>query len=419
MNVTRIRKFPVSLGIAVISFVVNLSFFGALLADNTAATAATDVAPPGSGTQTGSAVSTEKGAFDWLDSKLPVHFTLDVNTYYDDNIFISPTKSSDYIFRISPGINYTLGEEGESSNYLALRYVPTIIEYYTHSSQDAVNQNADMVYEHNFQKLKLTLEQSYVHSNDTSIQAGAIVVSNIYDTHLSAHYDYNDKLSINADVNQSLAYYPSSLYSNVYEWSGGAYFLYQITPKISLGVGPRAGYDEIPGQPSQTWEQGLLHLTYNVTEKVTLTASGGGEVRQFDTNISDQVTGVFNVGAYWTPFVGTSLNITGYRRNAPSYSVGGTNFTATGISTGIRQNFLEDFWLGINGGYENDAYTPASQGITGARNDNYYYVRPYFQWTPQKWVSLTAYYQYSRNDSTLNVVSFNDNQVGASVSFRY
>jgi len=397
---------------------MNLSFSGALQADNTTMAANQDVVPPGSSAQT-SAVTTEKGPFDWLDSRLPIHFTLDFNSYYDDNIFIAPVKTNDYVFRISPGLDYSLGVEGETDNYLYLKYVPTIIEYYTNSQQDAVNQYANMLYEHNFAKLKLTLEQTYNHSNDTSIQAGAIVVSNIYDTHINAHYDYSDKLSINADVNQSLAYYPSTLYSNVYEWSGGAYFLYQITPKISMGVGGRGGYDEIPRQPSQTWEQGLLHLTYNVTEKVTLTASGGGEIRQFDTGISDQVTGVFNLGAYWTPFHGTSLSLTGYRRNAPSYSVGGTNFTATGISAGIRQNFLQDFYLGLNGGYENDAYTPASQGVTGARNDNYYYMRPYFQWTPQKWVSLTAYYQYSRNDSTLYPVSFNDNQIGTSIIFRY
>jgi len=416
MNVTRMRKFLVLHGIAAMALVMNASFSSGLRADSPATVA---VVAPGSDNQT-SAVTTEKRPFDWLDSRLPVHFTLDFNSFYDDNIFIAPVKTSDYVFRISPGINYTLGVEGESSNYLTLKYIPTIIEYYTNSQQDAVNQNADLYYEHNFQKLRLTLEQNYQHLNDTSIQAGAIVVSNLYNTHLGAHYDYSDKLSINADVDQSLSYYPGAGYNNVYEWSGGAYFLYQVTPKISLGVGPRVGYDQIPGQPSQTWEQGLLHLTYNVTEKVTLTASGGGEVRQFDSSaLSDQVTGVFNLGAYWTPFVGTSVSLTGYRRNAPSYSIGGTNFTATGISAGIRQNFLQDFYLGINGGYENDAYTPASVGITGARNDNYYYMHPYFQWTPQKWVSLTAYYQYSRNDSTLAPISFNDSQVGTTISFRY
>ena len=56
------------------------------------------------------------------------------------------------ILRISPGVNYAFGDEGESYNYLALKYVPTIIEYYTNSQQDAVNQNADMVYEHLFQE---------------------------------------------------------------------------------------------------------------------------------------------------------------------------------------------------------------------------------------------------------------------------
>ena len=361
----------------------------------------------------------KSGPFDWLNSRLPIHFTLDFNSYYDDNIFISPHKTNDYVFRISPGVNYTYGEEGESDNYLALTYVPTVIEYYSNSQQDAVDQNADMLYEHNFQRLKLSLEQSYVHSNDTSIQAGTIVVSNVYSTTAKASYDYSDKLSIMASFNQDLSYYQNPGYNNVYERSGSAYFLYQVLPKVSLGVGPTIGADDIPGQPSQMWEQGLAHLTYNATEKVTLAASGGVEDRQFNTNISNQITGVFNLSAYWTPFDGTSLNIAGYRRNAPSYSIGGTNFTATGISVGIRQNFLQDFYVGLNGGYENDAYTAASVGVTGARNDNYYYIHPYVQWNAEKWFQVVAYYQYSADDSTINALSFNDNQVGATLSFKY
>lgn len=399
---------------------INLSFSSSLRADNTAATTA--VTPADAGTPTDaqtSAATDKKDPFDWLNSRLPVHFTLDFNSYYDDNIFISPNKTSDYVFRISPGVNYTFGEEGESDNYLALKYIPTLIEYYTNSQQDAVDQNADMFYEHNFQKLKLSLEQSYVHLNDTSVQAGTIVVSNAYSTTASASYNYSDKLSIMANVNQTLSYYENPGYTNDYERSGGIYFLYQITPKISLGVGPNIGTDELPGQPSQTWEQGLVHATYNATEKLTIKASAGGEVREFDANVSNQVTGIFDIGGYWTPFEGTQLNLTGYRRNNPSYAIGGTNYTATGISAGIKQNFLQNFYAGINGGYENDAYTAASVGATGARNDNYYYIHPYLEWAPEKFLTVTAYYQYSANDSTLSSISFNDNQVGSTISFKY
>lgn len=366
------------------------------------------------------ATETGKGPFDWLDSKLPIHFTLNYTNYYDDNIYISPNKTSDYVFNISPGLSYSLGQEGESDNYLSLIYVPTIIEYYTNSQQDAVDQHATMVYEHNFQKLKLSLSQSYAHTNQTSIQAGTIVVSNLYNTALAAHYDYSDKLSINADFAQDLSYYPGSGYTNFYEWSGGAYFLYQVLPKVSLGFGPRIGTDHIVNQPDQTWEQALLHATYSATEKLTFTASGGAEFRQYETSaVGNKVSGVFSLGGYWTPFEGTGVNLTAYRRNTPSYSIGGTNMMATGISAGVRQNFLQSFYLGINGGYENDAYSAAAPGVTGARNDNYYFVHPYFQWNAKDWLQLVAYYQYSANDSNLSSVSFNDNQVGFTVNFRY
>jgi hypothetical protein len=422
MNATQFKGSLASLAVALAAFAINLSTVNIASAQDAVAHVPSPVAATpstGSDMPQSSAVSDKKGPFDWLDQRLPIHFTLDFNSYYDDNIFISPVKTNDYVFHITPGLNYAYGEEGESENFLSLSYAPTIIEYYTNSQQDAVDQNANMVYEHNFQKLKLSLSQGYAYTNETSVQAGTIVVSSVYSTRAAASYDYSDKVKINADFGQTLSYYKNPGYSNVYEWAGGAYFLYQITPKISLGVGPRAGYDAIPHQPGQTWEQGLVHATYEVTEKISLKASAGGEVRQFDTNLQDQVTGVFDIGGYWTPFSGTMVNLVGYRRNNPSYSIGGTNFTATGISAGIRQNFFQDFYAGVNGGYENDAYTAASVGATGARNDNYYYVHPYVQWNAKKWLELVAYYQFSEDDSTVNAVSFSDNQVGATLSFKY
>ena len=423
MNATQISKSFGLLGVALAAAAINLLISNALWAQDAVAHVPTPVAATpstGSDIPQSSAVSDKKGPFDWLDQRLPIHFTLDFNSYYDNNIYISPVKSSDYIFNITPGLNYAYGEEGESENFLSLSYAPTIIEYYTHSQQDAVNQNANMVYEHNFQKLKLSLSQGYSYSNETSAQAGAIVVSSVYSTRAAASYDYSDKVKINADFGQTLSYYKNPGYTNIYEWSGGAYFLYQITPKISLGVGPRAGYDSIPGQPSQTWEQGLVHATYDVTEKISIKASAGGEVRQYDTSaVQTQVTGVFDIGGYWTPFEGTSVNLVSYRRNNPSYSIGGTNFTATGISAGVRQNFFRDFYAGVNGGYENDAYTAASAAASGARNDNYYFVHPYVQWNAKKWLEVVAYYQYSEDQSTIQSLSFSDNQVGASLSFKY
>jgi hypothetical protein len=419
MNVTRIKS---NSAMTVLTTVVMaLSLPVGLKADTSTAAPALE-APTGTATgQTSAATQDKSGPFDWTDSRLPIHFTLDFTTYYDDNIFISPVKTSDQVFHISPGVNYAYGQEGESDNYLSLKYVPTIIEYYTNSQQDAVDQYADMTYEHNFKKLKLTLDQNYIYSNQTSIQAGTIVVSSAYNTNLKADYNYSDKVSIEAYFNQNLSYYNNPGYNNIYEWSGGAYFLYQITPKFSMGVGPSVGTDQITnGVPSQTWEQGLVHLTYSATEKINLTASFGGEVRQFDaTGVQDQVTGVFNLGAYWTPFEGTALTLNGYRHNNPSYAVTGTNYTATGVSAGIRQSFLTKFDLGLNGGYENDAYTAANTGITGARNDNYYFIHPYVEWHPKDWCSATLYYQYSANDSNLSFISFNDNQVGITLSLNY
>jgi len=365
-----------------------------------------------------SAAQPETGPFDWL-SNIPIHLSLNETTYYDDNIFVSPHKTRDYVFDITPTLTYEFGKRGESDNYLSLSYAPTLIKYYHHANQDALDQNANILYEHHFEKLTLGLGQSYLHTFGASIEAGGLINSDIYTTNATGDYDYSDKLKIKANFTQTISTYPDPGNHDISEWAGGVYFLYQITPKISLGFGPRVGTVDIQMEPSQTYEQGLVHATYSVTQKITVQASGGVEDRQYDANVSDKIYGVYDLGVYYTPFDGTTVSLNGYRRNTPSFSLNGVNYTATGGSLGVKQKFLDEYTIGTNAGLENDAYTAAATGTTSTRNDNYFYARPYFQWDAQDWLQLMAYYQYSKNESTTSGIGFNDSQVGGSVTLKY
>ena len=108
MNATQISKSFGLLGVALAAAAINLLISNALWAQDAVAHVPTPVAATpstGSDIPQSSAVSDKKGPFDWLDQRLPIHFTLDFNSYYDNNIYISPVKSSDYIFNITPGLN--------------------------------------------------------------------------------------------------------------------------------------------------------------------------------------------------------------------------------------------------------------------------------------------------------------------------
>ena len=64
----------------------------------------------------------------------------------------------------------------------------------------------------------------------------------------------------------------------------------------------------------QTFEQVNFRINYQVTGKFGLSASGGVEFRQFDGNRGDYATPVFELGAIYNPFDGTTITLAAGRR---------------------------------------------------------------------------------------------------------
>ena len=82
-----------------------------------------------------------------------------------------------------------------------------------------------------------------------------------------------------------------------------------------VGVGGTFGLDFVE-DPSvdQTFEQANVRINYQATGKLGLSASAGVEFRQFDNHRGDRVTPVFELGAIYRPFDGTTVTLTAGRR---------------------------------------------------------------------------------------------------------
>ena len=359
---------------------------------------------------------------------------LTIRGVYDDNINISQTnRISDYYVAIEPSITLGFGDiVGRQENYIRLDYIPSIFLFADHSEDDAVQHLVRLEGHHRFSRLDLTMSQdiqildgaNLSTTTDTTgshanLDVGARTRVNIYTTQLNASYELTGKTFLSSGLYGAVTDYPSLISSEVV--SGNLFINYNYSEKVVIGLGGTGGYDSVDDpNPDQTFEQANVRLTYQATGKVSLNASGGVEFRQFENSSrGEYISPVFQIGATYQPFDGTSLSLNVNRRTLNSAVFAGQDFASTNVSVGVTQRLFQRIFLGLSLGYENDDYFSASSGVSATRRDNYYFVEPAIDIGITRFWAIGAYYLHRQNDSSLDSFGFYNNQVGLRTTLRF
>jgi hypothetical protein len=419
----------------VISLVVAMAGEYAVLAQDPSATAPVDsISAPTPATDAGASTPTttapSTGApgrinsswLDDLDSPLPVHFGLFASETYDDNIFLQPNKTYDYVSHIAPSLSYVMGDpEATDANYLSAFYSPTFLIYGENTRENSVEEDVNVQYAYTFTKLRLSIQQQYQRLADATVDADDIVKRSIYTTTAAASYDYNDRLSFQMIGTQTITDYDDQFRANTNEWTINAFFLYELTPKLKLGFGPLVGFLDEEYAPNQTYEQFLAHLQYQATGKITISLSLGGEDRQYQYGESDQLTPVFDLRTDYQATDATSLFLDGHAETYSSSTLQGENYQDVAIQGGISQRFFQKFFLSISGGYDHSTYRDLTNSDTfdSHRIDDYYFGKAGVSWIPNNWLTVSGSYQYSTDDSNFEFAKFTDNQYSVSCQLKY
>jgi hypothetical protein len=365
----------------------------------------------------------------------PFHyeFGLTVRGVWDDNIFISHTnKVSDYYFAIEPYITIGVGDiEGRNRSYLRLDYMPSAILFVDHSDQDAFNQMIHLEGGYNSGRLTLTLSEDIALLQSANLNsffdttglwantdASGPTRVNIFYTRLTANYALTPKISLQGELNSPSYAYPDHI--SDYTISGGLYVYYNWTPKLSVGIGGTFGYNWVDAPSTdQTFEQINLRLTYEVTAKLALYASGGVEFRQFDGNRNTYDTPVFEIGATYNPFSGTHISLSAGRLIYNSGYLANQDFATTYVAARFQQRLFHRFYLGLGFGYENSDYIAADRDVSATRNDDYWFIEPSLDVLITRWLSAGVYYLHREDSSNQDFFSWEDNQVGVRATVRF
>ena len=372
---------------------------------------------------------------------------LTIRGVYDDNILLSHfDRISDWYVAIEPAITIGFGDiVGRHDNYIRLDYAPSIFLYVDHSDDDAFQQLIRLEGQYRLGRLTLGLSQDVqiLHGgflSTQSLDASAIAVAgsinaavsgrtdvDIFRTDLGASYDLSDKTFLSGQFIYWINDFNTLISSEGVQ--GNLLFNYKFSPKLAFGVGAGGGYNWVDIGPNETFEQGLLRVQYQLTGKISLNATAGVEVRQFDSTDNsgsrgNRVSGVYEIGAVYQPFDGTVITLRGSSRVLNSAIVADSDFLATNILLGVRQRLLQRVYAGFTFGYEHADYFPTVNGVGGAASgsDNYFVIEPAVDVMVTRWFTVGAYYLYRTNDSSRppdNRFSYYENQVGLRASFTY
>ena len=144
-----------------------------------------------------------------------------------------------------------------------------------------------------------------------------------YDTALYSSYPLGEKTSLEVNGNLNITDYDEDIYTGAWDISNNNWIRYQYSPKLALATGLVFGYTAIEDNADQTYQQLLARASFAVVEKVNLTASLGGEWRQFDSGVDDSLTPVWNLAAAYRPRDSTVLTLDLYQTYHNSALEGG------------------------------------------------------------------------------------------------
>jgi hypothetical protein len=347
-----------------------------------------------------------------------------------DNLFFSSTnRRSDFSTMLSPGLaagwgDYAgevrqLGTYGQHfkpleieadnlpKNFIFGKYNLNAMIFAKNGVQDSVNSDALIAGRWEGGKLTVGARFYFQTITDLDVEVGGRAHRTVYGGEIRTNYTLSGKTSVEINLYNRSQDYSQQL--SWQEWSEEDWFTYQIAPKTRVSLGSRLGFVNVESSPTQTFEQLVGRVAFMPGGKVGFNADGGVEWRQFGRGEGSEVFGVFNFSGSYTPFDGTLLTLSAYRRNSPSAVQSNENITATGFSAQLRQRFFQRYYLTIEGGCENANYQSRGALAGTVREDGTTYIRAGVSFDMTKNVSAEVAYQHRGNNSSRADLSFTEN----------
>lgn len=382
---------------------------------------------------------------------MDIHARAATSFVYDDNINLHEQRrvvggiqtvrnqaplGDDFVYTFSPGLVVTKATALEDSHSrFSVEYSPAFVFFIKNEQENSIDHTAKLEAGYAFTKLTLGLVQDFAATAGGVIDVGSRVSQKNYSTAVTMRYELTEKTFFALDGSYRVTDYKTLTDSE--EWSATPTVNYQISPKVTLGLGMTFGqlfvgeqtahtvvsggrtnrFVTIETQP-QTYLGPTLRAGYKTTEKTDISLSVGGEWRQYSDG-SDSFSPVFSLTGKYQPFEGTTLSIEGHRRQQNSAVLNGANFISTGVSLSARHRLRERLFGTLSVTFDNAEYQPTRRGVQTTRQDDYFLLRYGLDAILGRSWMVGIFHQYREDVSTDKSFSFDNNQVGIQASWGY
>ena len=312
---------------------------------------------------------------------------------------------------LSAGVTLDVGK------YWGVDYTPSWTYYSSAAYRDTVDHNVVVRGATVYDDWVLSFAETFSISSPTLIETAQQTKQRAWSTQVGTIYSFNELLQLETTGNLNELY--TDISPDMRDWSLTNWLSSKFARDIDGALGLVIGYTDIVGLPDRTYQQYLARANWRFTQKLTLSVSGGLDVRHSKTsNVADLKNPLFQLSLGYRPFDTTTITVTGSRTVSNSYFVDEVT-DGSQVNINLEQRLFGKLFLSTGySHYETDYNsTTVNSPITRSDSINSFNARL----TTQLFQRLTvaAVYQSSKNNSSLEAFTFSSNQYGLELGFRY
>ena len=316
---------------------------------------------------------------------------------HDSNVFLRNTNvQSDMMWSISPGFQYSYGDEKSKLQVLA-DYNAQFNFYDKFSQQNSLNHFLRLSINYRMQKTSFKLSGLFHQVTGGDLDVGGQAARVQFSPQLQVMYELSEKVRVGLNGQLQQTHYDALISSTIYRF--GLFADYSFSPRFRLGVQFYEMLQQVDKSGNQTGQDYLVRTEYEASKKLSLTGSGGVHVLH-TTSAGDATLPLGTLGLKFAPGPKTTMYANVYARAQNSPSLGGQYYQSQGVLVGVQQQLGSKLTVGADTGYDFSAYHSYLAGVSGTRRDHVLFMRPWVKYALQRHLSLEVFYQHTENNST-------------------
>lgn len=335
---------------------------------------------------------------------------------YDDNIFqTSQNKVSSLVSQVEPSVGWTAGRR--DNTWMRIAYEGAAVVFLADSEGNRMDHRFGIEGAVKLDSAALAYSARWAKLGSPAADVGGVAERYEWGGRIAAIYRPKGKLAYEVAVERSVVDQVEPAFFDFFQSSASIAARYRYSPKTEMEVAYRYGQVDVDGAGRQIFQRIGGQLLWRPRSKVSVAVEGGLEFRDYE--VGSGVEPYLSARVDWTPRAKTTLYLEAYRREEASAAEEGENFDVTGIRVGVNQELRDGWSAGLEFGRQNSDYFGINGQPESGREDFISFFRPSVRYVLSEDAQLVFLYQWSKNDSNDPTFSFDNNQFGVSMNYRF